>query len=289
MENDKLVLDFVNYLKRKGKAKSTLIAYQNDLKQLAESNVNKLIIDFQEADVKHGLNFLQSTYSLSSKTVSRKLNSIRTFYRFLQERKYVESNPTESIVHPKFRVKKQRFLSRQEYLALREVSRENPKIYMVIELLLQTGLRIGEVSRLKVKDIVFSKDGGFIYVEKFASNPERRVPINAKLSIELKDYLTRLKASKKVNTPLFATKTGKGIEVRNIRGCIDRFIIRAKIKSACVNDLRNTFIVNQLSSGFSVSRLAEIVGHKNTTTTTKYIELLGKKYKPTAIEKLVEL
>lgn len=289
MENEKLINDFINYLKRRGKAKSTLIAYQNDLKQLAESNTNKSIIDFSEVDIKHGLNFLQTTYSLSAKTVSRKLNSIRTFYKFLEEKKIVKENPTSKITHPKFRIKKQRFLTKQEYLALREISRENPKIYMIIEFLLQTGIRIGELSRIKVKDIVFNKDNSYVYIEKFASNAERRVPLNSKLIIELKDYLSRIKVSKKPNSPLFATKTGRSIEVRNIRGSIDRFIIKSKIKNACVNDLRNTFIVVQLANGITISKLAELVGHKNIATTTRYVELLSKKYKAKGTDRIIEL
>lgn len=289
MENEKLTNDFINYLKRRGKAKSTLIAYQNDIKQLAESNLSKNLVDFSEVDVKHGLNFLQTTYSLSAKTVSRKLNSIRTFYKFLEEKKIVKENPTTKITHPKFRIKKQRFLSKQEYLALREVSRENPKIYMIIEFLLQTGVRIGEVSRIKIKDLYITRQEPYVYIEKFASNPERKVPLNSKVVTELKDYLSRIKPSKKPTAPLFATKTGRSIEIRNIRGSIDRFIIKAKIKNACVNDLRNTFIVAQLSNGISISRLADMVGHKNIATTTRYVDLLSKKYKSRGIDKVVEL
>ncbi len=289
MENEKLTNDFINYLKRRGKAKSTLIAYQNDIKQLAESNLNKSLVEFSEADIKHGLSFLQTTYSLSAKTISRKLNSVRTFYRFLEEKKIVKENPTTKITHPKFRIKKQRFLSKQEYLALREVSRENPKIYMIIEFLLQTGIRIGELSRIKVKDLSLTKQEPNVYIEKFASNPERKVPLNSKLVIELKDYLTRIKPSKKPTAPLFSTKTGRGIEIRNIRGSIDRFIVKAKIKNACVNDIRNTFIVVQLNNGIGISRLANLVGHKNIATTTRYVDLLSKKYKSKGIDRIIEL
>lgn len=289
METEKLINDFINYLKRRGKAKSTLIAYKNDLSQLAESNLNKSLVDFNEVDIKHGLNFLQNTYTLSAKTISRKLNSIRTFYKFLEEKKYIKSNPTLNISHPKFRVKKQRFLSRPEYLALKECSRDNYKIFVIIEFLLQTGVRIGELSRIKIKDLHLSGSRPYVQIEQFGSNEERKVPINGKLSTELKIYLGQHKFAKKPNSPLFCTKTGRSIEVRNIRGSIDRVIIKAKVRNACVNDLRNTFIVNQLSNGISLTTLAEVVGHKNIATTTRYLELLSKRYKAKPENKLVEL
>ncbi len=289
METEKLISDFINYLRRRGKAKSTLIAYQNDVTQLSESNVNKSLVDFTEDDIKHGLNFLQTTYSLSPKTISRKLNSIRTFYKFLEEKKYVNKNPTLNISHPKFRIKKQRFLTKLEYLALKEESRENPKIYMLIEFLLQTGVRIGEVSRIKIKDVFLDEPKPYVYISEFGSNKERTVPLNSKIAVELREYLNTYPFAKKPNAPLFSTKSGKNIEIRNIRSAIDRVIIRAKIKNACINDLRNTFIVNQLSYGISISKLAEIVGHKNIGTTTRYLELLTKKYRATGDDKVTEL
>lgn len=290
MENEKLIGDFISNLKRRGKAKATIIAYQNDIVQLAQSNETKYLELFQESDIKHGLTYLQQTYSLSSKTVSRKLNSIRTFYRYLEDKKLIKFNPTKDILHPKFRIKKQRFLNKQEYLALREASRENFKTYLMVELLLQTGLRISELSRLKVKDIILLNKGvSYIFIEKFGSNAERKVPLNPKISTELKNYLLFAKNNKKPNPPLFSTKTGKSIEVRNIRSSIDRMIIKARIKNACVNDIRNTFIVFQLINGMSIPKLAEIVGHKNIATTTRYVELLTKKYKPKGIDKVVEL
>lgn len=289
METEKLINDFINYLKRKGKAKSTLIAYKNDLNQLAQSNINKPITAFSESDIKHGLSFLQNTYSLSAKTISRKLNSIKTFYKFLEERGYINKNPSTTIPHPKFRVKKQRYLSKPEYLALKECSRENFKTYLMVEFMLQTGVRIGELSRIKIKDLYLSGPKPYVLIEEFGSNPERHTPINNKLLNELKLYLNQNKFTQKPNAPLFSTKTGRSIEVRNIRGCIDKIITKAKIKNVCVNDLRNTFIVNQLTNGVGLSYLAEIVGHKNLATTSRYTELIGKKYKIKSENRVFEL
>ncbi len=287
MDTQKLIKDFISYLKRKGKTKSTLIAYENDILQLAESNLNKELMNYSETDIKHGLQFLQTSKSLSAKTISRKLNSTRTFYKYLLEKKLIKVNPAARISHPKFRAKKQRFLTKMEYLALREVSRENDRLFTMIDLLLQTGIRIGELSRLKIKDIKLNSSKSTIFVEKFGSCNERTVYLNDKITNELKSFLAKQKH--KDNAPLFSTKTGRSIEVRNIRGSIDRAIIKAKLKNACVNDLRNTFIFYQLSNGLSLSKLAEIVGHKNINTTTRYLELLPKKYKPNGNDSIVEL
>lgn len=289
MNASELIKDFTLYLKRRGKSKSTLIAYENDIRQLAESNVNKDLTEFNEADIRSGLVFLQTSKTLSAKTISRKLNSIRTFYKYLAEKKIIHSSPAENISHPKFKAKKQRILSRMEFLALREISRENLRLFTMIELLLQTGIKIGEISRLKVKDVNLNGKFAEIFIETFASSPSRRVPLNSKIQYELEKYIRENNFKKKPESPLFSTKTGKSIQIRNIRSSIDRALIKAKIRNACVNDLRNTFIVHQLNNGMSLSHVAGVVGHKNTITTSRYLELLPKKFKPNGTEQIVEL
>lgn len=287
MDSKKAINDFISYLKRKKKSKSTLIAYKKDLEQISESNIKKSIADFTETDLRHALKYLTNIYTISPKTLSRKINSLRTFYRYLLEKKVIKLNPALNIQHPKYRIKKQRILSKQEYLALRETSRDNNRLFLITELLLQTGIRIGELSRLKKSDVTIKGKKSSIKIGQFASNDERTVPLNYKMREYLDKYLKE--DNRKKDAPLFYTKTGKAIEVRNIRSSIDRAIIKARIKNACVNDLRNTFIVYQLNSGASIDFIAEIVGHKNIATTTRYIELLSKKYRALGINEVVEL
>lgn len=283
-----LILNFENYLKRKGKSKSTIIAYIKDLKQLEETNVKKDLTKFTTEDIKKGLERLKNDFDLTNKTISRKLNSIRTFYRYLDQKGIITENPAIKIPHPKFPLKKQRILKPIEYYALKEVSREDVKLFTIIELLLQTGIRIGELSRLKVKDVRIYSDKT-LFITSFSSNDERDVPLNAKVLRALENYLKTYPYADNPNSPLFSTRTGKPIQIRNIRSIIDRAIVKAKIKNACINDIRNTFIVYQLENGMKLERLAELVGHKNTITTGKYLTLLTKKHSPNGVDTTIEL
>ena len=284
MSSQKLLNEFTNYLKSKRKSKSTIIAYTKDLSQLAESN-GKKIKDFTSEDIQDFI----STLSLTPKTVSRKLNSFRTFFRYLVETKQIPSNPAMEVPHPKYEPSKPRVLSPVEYLALRQVSKDNRRLYTMIELMLQTGIRIGELSRLKVSDVDIRKTKGYLHIAEFSTNPDRRIELNM-AAIDLLDrYLTKHHHNHKKNAPLFATRDGKHIIIRNIRSSIDRAIDKAGIKSACVNDLRNTFIVHQLEKGVPVARVTEAVGHKSKTTTNRYLEILDKKYVPKPGVKISEL
>src|SRR5690606_25642510 len=116
MENQIYIDNFTNYLRRKGKAKSTIIAYVKDLKQLSEIYPSKELPKLTEPDIRNALKTWSQNGEYSTKTVSRKLNSIRTFYNFLVEKNTIKESPANSIHHPKFRAEKPRVLSKVEYL-----------------------------------------------------------------------------------------------------------------------------------------------------------------------------
>lgn len=287
MNDEKLIENFSLYLRRKNKTKSTITAYVKDIEQLSEAVPEKSLTEISEEDIRFNLKNWVYNGTFSTKTVSRKLNSIRTFYNFLIEKKEITISPAADIHHPKFRTEKPTVLTKPEYTTLRESCSENLKFLTVIELLLQTGMRIGELSRVKMKDIYLNKDP-HVFISEFSSIKERKVPLDDKAVKALKLYLSTVE-KRNPEQPLFSTRNGKNIQVRNIRASIDKIIKRAKISNICVNDIRNTFIVYQLNAGFNIDRLAEIVGHKTTITTTRYLSLLNKEYKDRKITKVQEL
>jgi integrase/recombinase XerD len=284
--NSELIEKFSLYLKRKDKAKSTITAYNKDIQQLAEES-KKPLEDLSESDIDQLMRSWIFENKFAVKTVSRKLNSIRTFYNFLTEKQIILKNPAIDIRHPKFRPSKQRVLTKVEIQHLRTASEDNLKCMTIIEIMLQTGIRIGELSRLKVKDVVLI-DTPYIRIGKFSKTIERKVHLNDKALQIIRLYLSSL-VKKSPELPLFATKNNKPIQVRNIRAMIDKVIKKSKIKEACVNDLRNTFITFQLSQGFDINELAVVVGHKTTATTNRYLELLTKKYRRKSRSKIYPL
>lgn len=288
MDNEKYIESFTSYLRRNNKTKSTIVAYVKDLTQLCDECKGKLVSDLNENDIKEILKEWLYSDKFSIKTISRKLNSFRTFYNFLLERKEIEKSPTENIRHPKFRKDLPRILSRSEYSQIRDAFSENLKYLTIFEILLQTGIRIGELSRLRVKDLYLDKDMPYIFVQEYSSIKERQVPLNNKVVKAIKLYLSSLNG-KNPEYPLFSTRNNKNIQIRNIRGTIDRAIKKSQIRATCVNDIRNTFITFQLSQGYPVNELAKIVGHKTTITTQRYLELLPKQYKDRKIRKIHEL
>jgi len=154
-----------------------------------------------------------------------------------------------------------------EYRALRDVVRSDIRIAAIIELILQTGLRISEVAGLKTANV--SKDS--LKIEAYATQPERNVPLNKPAADVLASYMT---IRPKADSPyVFISKNGKPLAVRNIRASIARYIQKAELPNYSVNDLRTTFIVENLKAEVDIVLLSQVSGHKRLSTTERYLEL----------------
>jgi site-specific recombinase XerD len=263
---------FEQFLRESGKASATVIAYSKDIEQLIEFVGEKgktLVAEVTADDIDEFKNILKQR-RYTSKSISRKINSIKAFFRYLIGEGVVESNPAESISHPKIEQTPPRVLTRLEYRALRDACRGDERLFAIVELLLQTGMRISELASLQMEDVDLER--GIMAIQAQNSRDERKVPLNKAAKKSLMDYLKiRPRAREKT---VFLTKTSRPFLVRNIRTAIDRYFRLAGIKEAKVNDLRHTFIVEQLKAGTPLVYVSQLVGHKRITTTEKYLNLI---------------
>lgn len=267
---------FVQHLQTAGRASATILAYSNDIKQLASflAKQGKNQVDQITTEDIQSFKDDLAQQGYTTMTVARKLNSVKTFFRFLNKEGFLSSNPTKNVKQPRYKLAPPRILSKMEYRALRDVCRDDPRMYAIIELFLQTGIRISELANLNLEDI----GPEILTIKVYESHPAREVPINKSCRLALDRWLAvRPKSRSKA---LFITKTGRQFQVRNIRTAIDRYLKLADIKEAKVNDLRHTFIAHQLKSGVPLVLISRLVGHKRLSTTEKYLEFLKDTAKP---------
>ena len=269
--------EFVNHLKGKKRASATVLAYGKDIEQLikylAEDLKKAHVHEIKAEDIRTFLSNLEKT-GYTQKSISRKLNSTKTFFRYLKVQEYITDDPASLVDHPKFETKPPRILSPIEYRALRDAARDDARIAAIIEILLQTGIRIGELANLRVDDIYFSENAkeGTLFVRAMENRSERTVPMNKAAETALKKYIEI--RPKTTNKALFVTKTGKPLLVRNIRTAIDRYYRKAGISQAKVNDLRHTWVAHHLQSGASLVLISKVAGHKRLSTTERYLPLV---------------
>ncbi len=264
---------FIQHLESLKRSPSTILAYRADIEQLLKFLQEKQIVTHNQTRQVNIEAFRDSLLNLKymPKTVSRKLNAIKTFFRWLATEKGLTFNPADKVSHPKIELTTPEFLSPLEYRALRDVVRENIRIMATVELILQTGLRISEVANLKLENIIKAQ----IVIEAYATQPKRVVPFNKPAREALDEYL---KIRPESDSPyVFISKYGKPLAVRNIRAAIDRNFQKAGISQYSVNDLRTTFIVENLKNGVDVVTISQAAGHRRLATTEKYLKLAKMK------------
>lgn len=261
---------FIAQLKGQNKSHHTIIAYKKDLEQfigffttLEKSDVREIKREDVEAFIEK---LIKDNYT--KKSASRKLNSIRTFFRTLKTQSMIDYNPTLDISHPKYTQSSPRILSKLEYRALRDLAKEDVRTYALVELLLQTGIKIGELAELRMEDIYEDH----LHIRPYGKNIERDVPLNKAAKASLDEYIAiRPQSSENF---VFITRNGKQLLIRNIRQIIDRCFREVEIENATVNDLRNTFIAHQLMRGASLEYIARIVGHRRLSSTERFLNLV---------------
>jgi len=263
---------FIDHLKGKSRASATILAYGKDIEQLVSylqtlGKVDTTVVTLEDLQA-----FMEklSKESYTAKSISRKTNSTKTFFKFLKANGLASDDPATGLEHPKFENKPPRILSKLEYRALRDAARADIRIYAVIELLLQTGIRIGELSKIRVEDV--DLQSGTLHVPQEEGTVERTIPLNAPAAEAVTKYLAV--RPKTQSHTLFITKTGRPLLIRNIRTAIDRYFRIAGIKAAKVNDLRHTWVAHHLQSGTSLVIVSKLAGHKRLSTTERYLQFI---------------
>ena len=270
--------EFIEHLRKRSRSSSTVLAYGKDIDQLIvflEELQKAHVHEITNEDLEAFMAKLTSQ-GYTAKSVSRKTNSTKTFFKFLKVQEYLTDDPAALLSHPKFEMRPPRILSKIEYAALRDACRHDSRTYAIVELLLQTGIRIGELSRIKTDNVKLAEGvkSGELTVLPFEGNDGRAIPLNHSAQEAIKAYLKIRPEAKEKS--LFITKTGKPLLIRNIRSTIDRYFKISEIPNAKVNDLRHTFVAHHLKRGASLVLVSKIAGHKRLSTTEKYLTYIER-------------
>jgi len=268
-----LVPKFIQDLESKDRSPSTILAYGSDLEQMAEFLAHRNVVkaeDIKPTDLEGFRDHLLS-HKYTPKSTSRKLNAVKTFFRWLKDRGYITVDMSREVRHPRIEAPEPKYLSPLEYRALRDLVRIDSRVSAIVELILQTGMRISEVANLKIGNL--KKDE--LVIEAYATQAERRIPLNNAAKEAVEEYL---RERKDTDSPfLFVSKSGKPLAIRNIRASIDRYMQRSGIAGYSVNDLRNTFIIENIKREVDLVTIAQAAGHKRLSTTERYLAIAGVK------------
>lgn len=223
--------------------------------------------------------FLTELYQqqLSRKSVSRKLSSLRSFYKFLEREEIVTTNPFFRITLPKASKPIPQFLYTEELKPLFEVNDLTHPLgqrnQAIIETLYATGIRVSECQGLTLDDIDFSIGSMFI---RGKGKKERYVLFGQFAETALKTYLNdgRKELLNRSNQPsdvVFLNARGNPLTTRGIQMILKNIVKKAALTvHVHPHKLRHTFATHMLNEGADLRTVQELLGHENLSSTQIY-------------------
>lgn len=262
----------------------TKINYENDLNNYMDFLKIKGFnyLNMNKDKVMDYLKYLDNL-EYQNKSISRILSSIRSFYNYLIEIKLLENNIFKRIKNPKTIKKLPNYLSIVEIENILVTIEENDKVNIrnkcLFELIYSTGLRVSEVSNLKLNDIEYSEKSIRILGK---GNKERIVYFGDYAKNLLNKYMKfRKEFLKKGETNyLFVNNNGDKLSRQSIEYIIDKIMKNSKTNhKISPHTLRHTYATHLLDNGADLKSVQELLGHENLNTTEIYTHVSAERLK----------
>ena len=270
----KQIDNFLDYLRaERAVSPYTLKAYTQDLKEFS-AFIDKKPKNIDNLDIR---TFLASLYhrNLKKSSISRKLASIRSFFKYLHREGHVKSNPAKLVSSPKVPKNLPKFLTIDEVFSLVETPKgetfKPTRDRAIIELLYSCGLRVSELTSLDISDLDIKET---IIRVKGKGRKERIMPIGTKAMEAIKNYLPERISLKKKSPGLFLNNRGGRLTQRSVRRILVHYSRMINLTGdLSPHTLRHTFATHLLHEGADLRSIQELLGHSSLSTTQKYTHL----------------
>ena len=274
--------DFEHYLQiERGLSKNTLESYRLDVNKLIAYLESNLIItgpiEINNETIKRFVYELAKT--VNSRTQSRVISGLRSFFDYLIFENYRKTNPLEQIETPRIGRKLPDTLALKEIdLMVAAIDLTNPlgeRNRAIIETLYSCGLRVSELTDLKISDLFFKE--GFIKVTG-KGNKQRFVPIGLNTQKFIKLYIHHKRSSLNIASEymdtLFLNQRGKKLTRAMIFTIVKKLAQKVGLKkSISPHTFRHTFATHLLENGADLRAIQMMLGHESITTTEIYMHI----------------
>ena len=267
---DAAVAEFLRYLRGyRNYSPVTVRAYGIDLRQFRKFLVGELgnLPTPQEISRQQVLAWGLHLRGMKPLTIRRKYACLSSFFGFLQDLGYGESNPARRLPLPKVAHTLPVCLTAEQVRRLLAVATA-PHHRMLILLLLSTGLRRCEAAGITLDDLDLERRQLKV---RGKGNKERVVPLTAEVVAAIRSYLERRGSTCR---HLFVSRAaGQPIPGRRIYGMLQRLLTKAGLAGQGItpHKLRHTFATHLVRNGVDVRTVQELLGHSDLGTTAKYL------------------
>jgi integrase/recombinase XerC len=273
---------FLQYLRvERNSSELTIKSYREDLTALTEYLVEArggACPEPGEVSVLELRGYVTALHeaSYSKSTVSRRLASLRSFYRFGQREGWAKTNPAKPLRNPRKGRSLPHFLTAEEIGRLLQAPPVDDPMGLrdraILETLYTAGLRVSELTGLNDGDLDFA--AGILRV-RGKGRKERLSPIGSYAARALRRHLAARKLSPKEPqgpaAPVFVNKFGRRLTTRSVGRMLEKYLQQTGLDArTSPHTLRHSFATHLLDRGADIRCVQELLGHKSLVTTQIY-------------------
>ena len=293
-----LINKYLKYLKiERNSSRHTITSYQNDLIQLLHfasehlnakpeslkiSEIDRLIIRLWIWEL--------SENGMMRNTIARKVAAVRSFFKYCYKKGFIEKNPAHLLIIPKKEERLPKTLQINEVKEMMDLAAGNaPETIQeraILEMFYATGIRLSELTNLKIKDIQLNQNQLTVTGK---GSKQRIVPLGKKAKKAIQTHLKNRSqlltenSSIPAKESLFLSANGEPVYPRMVQRIIRKYLLKvSEVTQKSPHTLRHSFATHMLDAGADIRLIKEFLGHSNLSSTQVYthtsVERLQKIY-----------
>jgi len=252
---------------------------------LGPPTITSLMLQADVAAIRSFLSGLEE-HQYSSATMARKIATLRSFYRWMDRRGLIGSNPMLLIRTPRQnkRLPKAIDVTQVEQLLSAPDDTEllGARDRAILETLYSTGIRVSELVSINRGDI---DEAGQAMIVRGKGRKERVVPLGSHAMAALSHYIRMLNNDPRAShtadqsdAPLFINKHGGRLSTRSVRRKVSKYLVKAGLDpDISPHTLRHSFATHLLDNGADLRSVQELLGHQSLSTTQVYTHLTAQR------------
>lgn len=292
-----IVAQFEDYLHHRGKSTESITAYASTLKTFGKFYRKELkkpgpyVSKLQETDFHVFIEHLRSTKRFAATSINRAVSALRNFSRYalekrLHKRDIARDLKTYFVGPAKSPSRINTAESRRLVTAINLNAQNGRRDLAMVQMLMQCGLRVGEMHRLSVNDVVLHRTSGHIRVRDEKTRAERVVPLNASVRHALREYL-KIRGEIPGTDPLFVSQRGGRISIKTIQYLIKKYLCIIGRQDLSARDLRRHLACSLYAKTHNLPVVQQVLGHRSLATTARYVQATEEEIQA-ALEQLSE-
>lgn len=274
-----IVQEWLTFLHTRGKSEHTIAAYRRAMQHFIQWYEKMYATTFDPAfvmprDIRDWKGYQQSTKGAKPTTVNQRLVAVSRFFRYARQQNACQENPAEEIEHLHPPQRQPKALKDIEVRRLLRAARANPRDYALLELMIGTGLRVGEVMALRVGDLEMNERSGKVTVRQGKRGEYREVPLTADVRSAVRHYLNNTHPDhENKQAPLWLGPKGELKHRSSILRLLNKYAEQVELPHLNPHLLRHTFATRYLAANRDDLRgLAKLLGHRSLDTVMIYTE-----------------